>query len=418
MIATNSTAAAAASQPHHARSTADLQTQFNTFVAATVDWFQVNWLQIIIATVVGVAIVAALYALRRLGARLCRPDRPTGSWTTIIGRAISKTTNYFIIMAAIRLVAGYAQPPQQVEHIVEMLATIATVLQVAIWAREIILGAIEHRTSAEHYRGEAVVNAMGLIRLLVSVVVFAVAMVVMLDNLGVNVTGLVAGLGVGGIAIGLAAQGIFADLFAALAIIFDRPFSKGDAVSYDNSTGTIEAIGLKSTRIRAYTGELRIIANKNLLDKEILNVTGRDHIRLPFTIGVAYETPPETLARIPDILKELVEAEGGKPSRAGFEAFGASSLDFTLLVDVPGNDWAVAHPLRDRLLVSIMKRFAEEKISIPYPTQTTYTAAPDGTMIMPYPEVQPVKRIDLRDDEKPAASEAAPKAKSRGAAKP
>src|SRR3546814_9006389 len=142
------------------------------------------------------------------------------------------------------------------------------------------------------------------------------------DLLGVNVTGLVAGLGVGGIAIGLAAQGIFADLFAALAIIFDRPFSKGDQVSYGDSSGTIEAIGLKSTRIRAYTGELRIIANKNLLDKEILNVSGRDHIRLPFTIGVAYETPPETLARLPAILTELVEADGAKAARAGFDSFG------------------------------------------------------------------------------------------------
>ena len=96
--------------------------------------------------------------------------------------------------------------------------------------------------------------------------------------------------------------------------------------------------------------------------------------------------PPETLARIPDILKELVEAEGGKAARAGFDSFGASSLDFALLVDVPGRDWTVAHPLRDRLLVAIMKRFAAEGISIPYPTQTTFTAAPDGTIIMPYPE--------------------------------
>jgi small-conductance mechanosensitive channel len=219
-------------------------------------------------------------------------------------------------------------------------------------------------------------------------VVFAIAAIVLLDNLGVNVTGLVAGLGVGGIAIGLAAQGIFADLFAALAIIFDRPLSKGDAISFEGNSGTIEAIGLKSTRIRTYTGELMIVANKNLLDKEILNVTGRDHIRLPFTIGVAYETPPETLARIPAILQELVEAEGAKPSRAGFEAFGPSSLDFSLLVDVPGNDWSIAHPLRDRLLVAIMQRFAQEGITIPYPSQTTFTAAPDGKLIMPYPPAE------------------------------
>jgi small-conductance mechanosensitive channel len=224
--------------------------------------------------------------------------------------------------------------------------------------------------------------------------VFAVALVVLLDNLGVNVTGLVAGLGVGGIAIGLAAQGIFADLFAALAIIFDHPFSRGDQITYGDSSGTVEAIGLKSTRIRAYTGEQRVIANKNLLDKEILNVTRRDHIRMSFTISIARETPPELLARLPAILKELVEAEGGKPARAGFDAFGASSFDFALQVDVPGGDWNIAHPLRDRLLVSIVKRFAAEGIAMAYPTQTTFTASPGGTLIMPYPEVQPVKHAD------------------------
>src|SRR3546814_12923437 len=134
-----------------------------------------------------------------------------------------------------------------------------------------------------------------------------------------------AGLGVGGIAIGLAAQGIFADLFAALAIIFDRPFSKGDQVSYGDSSGTIEAIGLKSTRIRAYTGELRLIANKNLLDKEILNVSGRDHIRLPFTTGVAYATPPETPARLPAILTALAQAHGPTPALPGSASVGPRS---------------------------------------------------------------------------------------------
>lgn len=364
----------------------DVQAQLHDLSNATMTWFQAYWLQIIIAIGIAVAIVSALYALRRLGARLCREDRGRGDWLTIVGRVVTKTTNYFIIMVAIRAVDGYAQTPPMLDRLVTFFFTLAAVLQGAIWAREFILGAIEHKTSGEHFKGEAIINAMGLIRLLVSVVVFAVAAVVLLDNIGVNVTGLVAGLGVGGIAIGLAAQGIFADLFAALAIIFDRPFSKGDQISFGTSSGVIEAIGLKSTRVRAYTGELRIISNKKLLDMEILNVSGRDHIRLPFTIGVAYETPPEKLARVPDILRELVEAEGGKAARAGFETFGASSLDFSLLVDVPGKDWNVAHPLRDRLMVAIVRRFAQEGISIPYPTQISYTAAPDGTLVMPYHE--------------------------------
>ncbi|TCU57448.1 small-conductance mechanosensitive channel [Novosphingobium sp. PhB57] len=385
MAASTPTPAASTSTAASARhAPPDVQAQIHDLTNATVNWFQTYWLQIIIAGAIAIGIVTALYALRRLGNRLCRPGQSRGAWLTVVGRVVTKTTNYFIVMTAIKVVDNYAQTPPALDRLVTFLFTIAAVLQGAIWAREFILGTIEHKTASEHFQGETIINAMGLIRLLVSVVVFAVATVVLLDNLGVNVTGLVAGLGVGGIAIGLAAQGIFADLFAALAIIFDRPFSKGDQISFGSSTGVIEAIGLKSTRIRAYTGELRIISNKNLLDTEILNVTKRDHIRLPFTIGVAYETPAETLERIPGILRELVEEVGGKPARAGFETFGPSSLDFALLVDVPGADWSVAHPLRDRLLVSIMKRFAAEGISIPYPTQTTYTAAPDGRLIMPY----------------------------------
>ena len=392
MAASTPTPAAVSTATPSRPAVPDVRAQLQELVDSTVHWFQAYWLQIIIAGVIAAAIVTGLYALRRLGQRLCRTGNPRGAWLTVAGRVVTKTTNYFIVMTAIKVVDNYAQTPPALDKLVTFLFTIAAVLQGAIWAREFILGTIEHKTASEHFQGETIINAMGLIRLLVSVVVFAVAAVVLLDNLGVNVTGLVAGLGVGGIAIGLAAQGIFADLFAALAIIFDRPFSKGDQISFGTSTGTIEAIGLKSTRIRAYTGEQRIISNKSLLDMEILNVSKRDHIRLPFTIGVAYETPPETLARIPAILQQLVEEAGGTAARAGFETFGPSSLDFALLVDVPGADWSVAHPLRDRLLVSIMKRFAAEGISIPYPTQTTFTAAPNGELIMPYPDAPRIER--------------------------
>ncbi len=367
----------------------NVQTQVQDLYVASEVWLHTHWLQILIAFAIGAVIVVALHGLRKLGARLCGKPLGTGElarrgWGTIVGRAITRTNNFFIIMLAAKLVVGYAGAPEQVATTVNFLWTVASVFQAAIWARELILGAIEHRTSSEHYSGEALLSAMGLIRLLVTVALFAVALVVVLDNLGVNVTGLIAGLGVGGIAIGLAAQGIFGDLFAALAIIFDRPFRRGDKISYGTTSGVIESIGLKSTRIRAFTGELRVISNKQLLDKEIQNTSVRDHIRIGFMIGAAYETPPETLARIPAMLTDIVEAEGGKVARAGFENFGASSLDFALQFDIPGDDWATAHPMRDRIMVSIMTRFANEGIVIPYPTQTNYTAAPDGTLVMPY----------------------------------
>ncbi|KTT68664.1 mechanosensitive ion channel family protein [Sphingomonas sanguinis] len=365
--------------------------QVGGIINATSWWIQHYWLKVLIAIGFGAVIVLALLWVRKLGDKLCSRPGFAGGWGVILGHAIARTNLFFIVTLAAQLVAGYAGAPGEVAKTISFLFTIASTFQAAIWARELILGAIEHRTQSEHYSGEALLSAMGLIRLLVTAVLFAIALVVVLDNLGVNVTGLVAGLGVGGIAIGLAAQGIFGDLFAALAIIFDRPFRRGDKIAYDNTTGIIEAIGLKSTRIRAFTGELRIISNRNLLDKEIQNQTVRHHIRLSLTIGVAYETPPETLARVPDMLTEIVEAEGGKVARSSFESFGASSLDFVLQFDVPGDDWATAHATRNRVLVMLMKRFAAEGISIPYPTQTTYTAAPDGTLVMPYPQVQPVE---------------------------
>ncbi|GAA0667964.1 small-conductance mechanosensitive channel [Sphingomonas insulae] len=378
----------------------NVQDQVGDLYVASEVWLHTHWLQILIAFAIGAVIVVALHGLRKLGERLCGKPLGTGElarrgWGTIVGRAITRTNNFFIVMLAAKLVVGYAGAPSQLATTVNFLWTVASVFQAAIWARELILGAIEHRTSSEHYSGEALLSAMGLIRLLVTVALFAVALVVVLDNLGVNVTGLIAGLGVGGIAIGLAAQGIFGDLFAALAIIFDRPFRRGDKISYGTTSGVIESIGLKSTRIRAFTGELRVISNKQLLDKEIQNTSVRDHIRIGFVIGAAYETPPETLAAIPAMLKEIVEAEGGKVARSGFESFGTSSLDFALQFDIPGDDWATAHPMRDRVMVAIMTRFAAEGITIPYPTQTTFTAAPDGSLVMPY-------AVPTRDTASPA----------------
>ena len=372
----------AAARPASFQGIADL----HGIVPALGQWLQSHWLQILVSAAIAAAIGTALYALRGFGKSLNRKERYQGTWLAVMGRTIAKTTSLFIFMVAIRLGATYAQTPLALDRVILFLFTVAWVLQGAIWARELILGAIEHKTSSEHFKGEAILNAMGLIRLLVGVVVFAIAIVVLLDNLGVNVTGLVAGLGVGGIAIGLAAQGIFADLFAALAIIFDRPFGKGDGVSVDGNFGVIEDIGLKSTRIRMYTGELLVLSNKNLLDKMIVNLAGRQKIRTKYTIGVAYETPPDVLERLPGMLREIVESLDAECARAGFEAFGGSSLDHTVFIDTPGGDWAVAHATRDRFLVAVMRKFAEEGITIAYPTQTMYVAGPDGNVVVPFPQ--------------------------------
>ena len=366
----------------------DIDEQAKSFVDVSIIWFHTHWLQILIAAAIGTGIVLGLYAARRLGRKLGNQSSQ-GSWSRVFGRAVAKTGNFFIIMVAAKLLTKYSGAPEQVATTVNFLFTVSAVFQAAIWAREIILGAIRHRTESEHYSGEALGSAMGIIRILVTFALFAIALIVVLDNLGVNVTGLVAGLGVGGIAIGLAAQGIFADLFAALAIIFDRPFRKGDAITFGAASGSVEAIGLKSTRIRAATGEELIIANRLLLDKEILNNTRRQYRRVKFTLGIVQWTPVEVLDRLHDMLKEEIEKCGLKFVRAGFFQFSASSYDFDVEFDSESAAFQDFFDARHNVGVAIIRRFNAEGIGLAYPTQTAFTAAPNGGLIMPYPADPP-----------------------------
>src|SRR4029079_719783 len=161
-------------------------------------------------------------------------------------------------------------------------------LQGAVWARELIMGVVG-RHSGDEAGENTLANALAVIRVLVSVTLFAVAIIVILDNLGVNVTALVAGLGIGGIAIGLAAQGIFSDLFAALAILFDKPFRRGDTIRFDQTVGRVERIGLKTTRMRSLSGEQIIMANTKLLEREIHNLADGRLRRMTIPFGLRYE---------------------------------------------------------------------------------------------------------------------------------
>ncbi|WP_343046086.1 mechanosensitive ion channel family protein [Parasphingorhabdus flavimaris] len=350
------------------------------------DWLTTHYVELIIAVVIGTAIFFALGAVKRLAARYVRNNQGLTGYRTIIGTAISRTSKFFMMMVSAELVVSFANAPSSFDRVVHVLFTISVVVQVAIWLREIILGLIVRKTSQDPDQHETLENAMTLIRLLVTFVLFAIAAIMILDNLGVNVTGLIAGLGVGGIAIGLAAQGIFSDLFAALSIIFDKPFRRGETITYDNTIGTIEKIGLKSTRLRATTGEEIIISNTNLLDKEIVNMTRLARRRTRFGIGVIYQTNPDEARRIPALLKKIVEENEAVFVRSGFVGFGDSSINFELDFDIMSSDYDVVYEGRHTIGLAILQKFNEEGLEFAYPTQTTFTSAPNGEMIMPYPE--------------------------------
>jgi len=350
----------------------------------TATWVQGNIFELGIAVIAAIIVFLALSWLKRIASKIARESEHRAHVKSIVARTLARTSKFFRVMVSVELVNQIANAPAALTHAIDILFTIAIVVQVAIWLREIILGLIERRAGEGLHEHETLQSAMVLIRLLVSFALFAVAAIVILDNLGVNVTGLVAGLGVGGIAIGLAAQGIFSDLFAAISIIFDKPFRRGDTVSYDNTIARVEVIGMKSTRLRALTGEEKIISNSKLLEKEITNNTLTLYRRVTFVLTLVYQTPPALAKRIPEILREVVESNGAQFIRAGFNNFAASSLDFHLVFDIESDDVEDMFQARHAIGIAIIERFASEGISFAYPTQTTFTAAPDGHMVMPY----------------------------------
>ena len=353
-------------------------------IQSILDWFAANSNVLPIGLAVAAGIVLFMLGLRWLGAWLSAADPDCHHWRGVIGRVLHRTTIFFMVAAALDMVANYAAVPMKVERLLDILFTIGFAFQGAIWARELILGVVS-RKAGEDPSETAIGNALAVIRVLVSITLFALAIIVILDNLGVNVTALVAGLGIGGIAIGLAAQGIFSDLFAALSILFDKPFRRGDIIQFDQTTGTIERIGLKTTRLRSVSGEQVVMANTKLLEREIRNFAGGRSRRSSLPFGLVYQTPPEQLEKVMSLAKAAVESRKGCTFvRCAILGFGPSSIDFELLFDSRTTDVNKLAADRTAVALAVMRSFAEHGIQFAYPTQTTFTAAPDGTYVMPY----------------------------------
>ena len=360
-------------------------------VQSLLDWFAANREQLPIGLIVAAGIVPAMLALRWVGSRLVLGDPHCSRWRGVIGRVLEKTSIFFMVAAALDIVATYAAAPTRLERLIDVLFTIAFAFQGAVWARELMLGVIS-RKAGEDPTETAIGNAIGVIRVLVSVTLFALAIIVILDNLGVNVTALVAGLGIGGIAIGLAAQGIFSDLFAALSILFDKPFRRGDVIQFNQTTGTVQRIGLKTTRLLSVNGEQVVMANTKLLEQEIRNFAGGRTRRSQLPFGLVYQTSPDQLEKVTSLAKAAVESRKGCTFvRCAILRFGPSSIDFELLYDSRTADLNKVAADRTAVALAILRSFAEHELEFAYPTQTTFTAAPDGTLVMPYANPTPAR---------------------------
>ena len=330
----------------------------------TVGWFANNRDGLLLGLLVGLILVAVMLLLRSFGQRTVERDPMGSGWRSVVGRVLAKTSLWFMVFAAADVLATYTDMPRRVAHVIDIAFTVAFALQGAVWGRELILGLIGRKVAEEKGSG-SLESAMAIIRVIVSVALFAIAGILILDNLGVNVTALVAGLGIGGIAIGLAAQGIFSDLFAALSILFDKPFKKGDTIRYDQSTGTVERIGLKTTRLRAITGEQLIMANTKLLEREIHNLAQAKARRITLYLAISGEASPKAIDAVGAAAADAVGSQKGcELVRCALAGAGGGALTYDLVYDDKTRDNDVMAANRSAILRGLIERLGTSKLQL------------------------------------------------------
>ncbi|MEX2569279.1 MAG: mechanosensitive ion channel family protein [Cyclobacteriaceae bacterium] len=221
--------------------------------------------------------------------------------------------------------------------------------------------------------GEEKVKQIGGILLILNVIIWGMGILFFLDNRGFDVTAIVTGMGIGGIAIALAAQNILGDLFNYFVIFFDRPVEIGDFVVIDDKNGIVDKIGIKTTRIKTLSGEQLVVANGDLTSSRIHNFKKMQTRRIVFSIGVSYETSPENLRKIPGVLKEIVNQQSPVNfDRAHFKSYGDSSLDFEVVYIIQDPNYNTYMDIQQEINFAIFERFAAMGVIIAFPTRTLY----------------------------------------------
>ncbi len=216
-------------------------------------------------------------------------------------------------------------------------------------------------------------NTIVLLGTIIKILIWSIAVIILLDNLGVKISGLIAGLGVGGIAIAFASQTILGDVFNYFTIFFDRPFEIGDFVIVDEYLGVIEHIGIKSTRIRSLSGEQLVFSNSDLTSSRLRNYKRMYVRRIAFEFGVVYQTTAEQLEKIPGIAKEIIEnIEQTRFDRAHFASFGDFSLVFEVVYFVLNSDYAVYMDIQQEVNLTLKRRLEEINVEFAFPTQSLY----------------------------------------------
>ncbi len=258
--------------------------------------------------------------------------------------------------------------------------------QIAIWMAAVLTRTLERSRRRRAVEDPSSVSAYGLLSFFGRVAIWAIAFMTALSLLGHNITTLIATLGVGGIAIAFALQSILADIFNSVAIVLDKPFAVGDFIITGDTLGTVEQIGIKTTRVRSLGGEQIIVSNTDLLGSRISNYKRMFERRIVFGIGVVYETPLEKLQRIPEMVRSIIEATPKtRFDRAHFARYGDFSLDFEFVYYVEAPDYYTYMDTQQQINYEIFRQFAETGISFAYPTREIVLRPNKGTAQNPFP---------------------------------
>lgn len=285
----------------------------------------------------------------------------------------SQTTVLFLLIVSLFIGLQMLELPPRLARASLTLLTIAIFWQTGLWATTAVLASLQRkqRFALEHDRAAA--SSIGIIGFLARGTIWALVLMLTLDNLGIEIKPLLAGLGIGGIAVALAAQNILGDLFASLSIALDRPFVVGDSLQVDDFNGTVEYIGVKSTRLRSLSGEQIIMPNANLLASRIRNNARMRERRVVYTISVDQETPRETLRKIPGRLRALIESYPDvRFDRSHFAKIGATSFDFEAVYVVLTPDYGRHMDILQEINLRLLEAFEHDGISFAYPTQRLY----------------------------------------------
>lgn len=283
---------------------------------------------------------------------------------------VERTSRLFLFVVALFLASRHLSFPPRIERVEEIIIVCVFWLQVGLWSMASVRFGIDVRRSVSEDLDSMLSGSLDVILFCAGLIIWAMVMLLALDNLGVQIKPLLAGLGIGGIAIALAVQTVLSDVLASVSITLDKPFSVGDSLTIDTFQGTVEHIGIKSTRLRSLSGEQIIIANADIIKARVRNFGRMSERRAVFQFGVNYDTPTDVLAKIPGDVRAIVESQPNtRFDRCHLLTYGDTALQFELVYFMTKSDFALYADTQQAINLALLDKLREHKVQLAAPTR-------------------------------------------------